>query len=354
MASFKDSIKNAGMNSATEKFSRILKIEDLVTDPQIMRVFNIDEALLNEISDDMRQNDYDKACPIVVWLHDDKWIIVDGHTRYRAALLAGLKEVPVCQKEFESAEDALLYTYRCQLLRRNLTNAELLQATTLLQSKKGRYGKQGLSAEELAKHLGTSVSQIKKAKKVLKEATPEDKAALLVNSPGVTIHSVWNKLKNTDSVNDDPENAEYADYNSTDSGVGESCESPINPEQNRIDDVQPVSKETENTQPVMIKPSNTEEKPIPKPVAVNDELGKMGRFRICIQMRHLICALKNIEDKSGIVYKSVQTALALALHIYTEGKPAGSFDPTSIISQAREFSKGANVSDLLHTEDKAA
>ena len=54
-------------------------------------LFPIRQTVLAEIIDDMNVNGFDFGHPIVVW----KMIVVDGHTRLKAAIAAGLETVPV-------------------------------------------------------------------------------------------------------------------------------------------------------------------------------------------------------------------------------------------------------------------
>ena len=50
-------------------------------------LFPIRQTVLAEIIDDMNVNGFDFGHPIVVW----KMIVVDGHTRLKAAIAAGLE-----------------------------------------------------------------------------------------------------------------------------------------------------------------------------------------------------------------------------------------------------------------------
>jgi len=100
---------------------------------------------------------FDKAFPIVVGKRDGKLVVVEGHTRLLAAARAGLTEIPVCEKDFESRD--------------------------------------GSSAAGLAKEIGISRAHMTHIRKVIKEASESDLAALQKNTPGVTITGVYRKLK---------------------------------------------------------------------------------------------------------------------------------------------------------------
>jgi hypothetical protein len=73
--------------------------------------------------------------------------------------------------EFESREDALLYAFERQAVRRNLSSAEILAAAEALE-KKARDGR-GRAAERLAERLGVSAALVYQARKITKEAPPE-------------------------------------------------------------------------------------------------------------------------------------------------------------------------------------
>ena len=69
-----------------------------------------------------------------------KVTVVDGHTRLKAALQIGLSKVPIMLKHFSDEEEALEYAIHCQSDRRNLTDAELLNCISLIDSKYSRGG----------------------------------------------------------------------------------------------------------------------------------------------------------------------------------------------------------------------
>ena len=73
-------------------------------------LFPIRQTVLAEIIDDMNVNGFDFGHSIVVW----KMIVVDGHTRLKAAIAAGLETVPVICRQFNDENEALEYAIRCQ------------------------------------------------------------------------------------------------------------------------------------------------------------------------------------------------------------------------------------------------
>ena len=86
----------------------ILKISQLEPNKDQPRE-NFDEDALQELADSIKK--YGIIQPITVTKRDDYYQIVAGERRYRAARIAGLKEVPVIIKEYsdhEIAEIALI------------------------------------------------------------------------------------------------------------------------------------------------------------------------------------------------------------------------------------------------------
>ncbi len=164
----------AGFNSGNI-MSKEIKIDEIKIDPEISKIFDIPDKVLKEIVSKMKEAGYDESQPIVIWKGTN--ILVDGHTRLTAAKEAGLTSIPVAEKEFKNKEEALLYTFERQAVRRNLTNAEILTAAKMMPERKAQDGK-GRAAEVLAAKLGVSASTIYHARAVLKaveEAPKGDK-----------------------------------------------------------------------------------------------------------------------------------------------------------------------------------
>jgi ParB family chromosome partitioning protein len=180
----------AGFNAGTVQ-SRMLKISDIKVDPEISKVFTVQDKILEEIKSKMERFGFDKSQPVVVW--KGKNILLDGHTRLAAAKALGLEEIPVAEKPFETAEDAVMYTFERQVLRRNLTGAEIFAAANMIKSdgRKQKNG-QGRAAEQLAGKLGVSPATIYAAQRIKREASEEDKQAILDGT--ASIRAVHRKL----------------------------------------------------------------------------------------------------------------------------------------------------------------
>ena len=144
-------------------------------------LFPIRDTVLSEIIDDMTVNGFDSGHPIVVW----NMTVVDGHTRLKAAVAAGLDTVPVICRRFDDENEALEYAIRCQRNRRNLTDGELFHCVETLYYKKKRGRRPGncpcrigKASLDVAETLGISSRQVEKFHAIGKYATSEIKEAL--------------------------------------------------------------------------------------------------------------------------------------------------------------------------------
>jgi hypothetical protein len=170
MAKLTQSIAHAGMNSGAAVLARMIRACDIKTDPVLEKLFAIKEETLEAIIKSMKDSGFDKAEPVVIWKGEN--IVVDGHTRLKAALAAGIREIPVEEKEFASLEEAKKYTQKRQIDRRNLSQGEILEAAAVLPNKEARDGT-GRAAEILAKELGISAATVHHARAVAASAPPE-------------------------------------------------------------------------------------------------------------------------------------------------------------------------------------
>jgi len=161
----------AGYNAGKNYFARNVLISDIVIDPEISKVFKVNEKLVDEICRKIESFGYDDSQPVV--LLKGTMIILDGHQRRLAALKAGLKEIPAVDREFESREDAVMYTFERQALRRNLTGAEILTAAEVMLHSRKKHDGTGRAAEQLAKRLNLGVATIYQAQAVLKSGDEE-------------------------------------------------------------------------------------------------------------------------------------------------------------------------------------
>ena len=93
-----------GINSAPaaeEKPDKMVKIT-MVEPNRDQPRHKFDEAALNELADSIKQ--YGIISPIIVQDRKDHYEIIAGERRWRAAKIAGLKEIPVIIKNFTEQE----------------------------------------------------------------------------------------------------------------------------------------------------------------------------------------------------------------------------------------------------------
>jgi hypothetical protein len=99
-------------NMETEEYQgkieniKLVKTKELKVGEPFSSLFPIDWGIISQILENMETHGYDCSHPVVVW--KDKEIVIDGHTRVEAALRLGIKEIPVCEKDFTDEEDALI------------------------------------------------------------------------------------------------------------------------------------------------------------------------------------------------------------------------------------------------------
>jgi ParB-like chromosome segregation protein Spo0J len=162
---------NAGFNAAGNGYNvKLVKIDDIVIDPEIASIFTVSDKNKNRIVEKMKEFGFYKEEPVTLWGK----ILVDGRTRYTAAIEAGLKEIPAVERDFESREDAIMYTFERQVIRRNLTGEEILTAVQLtINGRKEKNDGTGRLGDLLAERLGISPATVYQARTILKEAPLE-------------------------------------------------------------------------------------------------------------------------------------------------------------------------------------
>jgi ParB family chromosome partitioning protein len=162
-----------GFNAGDSYNVKYIPIDKIVLDPEISGLFKQSEKFVDVISQSMIRDGFHKEEPVTLWGKT----LVDGHQRYAAAKKAGLVEIPYIEKDFASREDAKLYTFERQAVRRNLTGAEILVIAEMIPDGKAKNG-EGRSAEIWAKRFNISLSTLYHARSVLKNASEEDIRAI--------------------------------------------------------------------------------------------------------------------------------------------------------------------------------
>lgn len=112
------------------KILKKMNIADIKIEKPFEGFFAIDDNDLSAIVEDMTNNGFEGARPITVW--KGRNIVVDGHTRLKAAISIGLQEIPVFEQDFEDEIAALEYLVHHQKNRRNMTIEGLRQCVELV------------------------------------------------------------------------------------------------------------------------------------------------------------------------------------------------------------------------------
>jgi len=141
--------------------ARHLPVTDIDLNPQQARQ-QFDEQALDELADSVRQHGV--LQPILVRPVGERWEIVAGERRYRAAVLAGHETIPAILRDDLAADEALLVTALENLQREDLsTSDEARQYQRLLDSTR-------LSQVKLGELLGINVSRISRLVRLLTQA----------------------------------------------------------------------------------------------------------------------------------------------------------------------------------------
>ena len=140
---------------------------DLIIPNRFQPRLVFDEKALNELADSIKEHGIIE--PIIVRQLNDKYEIIAGERRYKAACLAGLTKVPVIVRnlsDYKSAQVAVIENVQ----RRNLNPMEEAKSYK-------RILDQGLKTqEELAKEIGVSQSTIANKLRLLSLAEPVKQA----------------------------------------------------------------------------------------------------------------------------------------------------------------------------------
>jgi ParB-like chromosome segregation protein Spo0J len=189
MGKLSDMARIAGLTAGAEVMAKTVRPPDILFDPEL-DIFEINEDLVASIAASMREHGFDKSQPLVLW--KGRGCVVDGRTRLKAALEAGLAEVTAVEKEFASLEEAIQYAFSRQAERRNLSQGEILEASIRLGLKDRRDGT-GRGRERLARDLGVSESTVKRARAVAARGSDGDLESIRKGEK--TINRVYRDLR---------------------------------------------------------------------------------------------------------------------------------------------------------------
>jgi ParB family chromosome partitioning protein len=200
-------------NTGSREFAKLKLIDLIQTAEPFKTLFPINKELLNLIVADMNTNGFDKSQALILW--KEQGVLLDGHTRLQAAKIAGLSQVPVVEKSFDSEEQALEYAIHLQRDRRNLTDSELYSYVLAVDSKDQRGGdrkskstsglfdpdaekqKKKSSRERTAEIAGTNAGKVQKIRTINEKAPLGIKEK--VASGEMTINRAYTEIKNAKS-----------------------------------------------------------------------------------------------------------------------------------------------------------
>lgn len=154
------------MENSNFKIIEANDVGKLETSEILKNLFPKDPKLEQELAEDMRQKGYDHSKPIIVWKKQDAdgtvhLIIVDGYTRFYAAIKEHVS-ILIVEMEFVSEDEAVQYAYRCQVKRRNLTPAQMMEYIQRFEH---------LSSRQIAKELKISPSTVQRIRKVARKGS---------------------------------------------------------------------------------------------------------------------------------------------------------------------------------------
>jgi DNA-binding transcriptional MerR regulator len=179
--------------------------------PTFKDLLPIDEDLLESIKVDMTQKGYYTSKPVVLgmWPGLERPVLIDGHTRLRAAIAAGIEEIPVVIEERASEVAALRHAMSLQTKRRRTGDDvifrlierydELMERgrpprndeAKEIPTRVGIFG-HSPSAQRMAHLLTCNRGKVEKVRKILRDGTPEIRTA--VRNGKMTINKGYNAI----------------------------------------------------------------------------------------------------------------------------------------------------------------
>lgn len=164
-------------------------VSELTTRPPFSDLNDIGDDVFAAIRESMEVGGFDNSKPLDLWHPQgtDEFIVVDGHTRLRAAKELKIRELRCFVHPFANEDEALRYAIHNQRNRRSNTDAMILRFVELLDKRKqqgerndlaSRDAKSGKSAEDTAVVVGTSPRKVEKARTILDHGDEETKTAV--------------------------------------------------------------------------------------------------------------------------------------------------------------------------------
>ena len=263
-------------NSGATELAKMKIIDEIKVHPSFQTLFSIDDITVSEIAENIKETGYDKSQPVHIW--KEQQILIDGHTRLTAAKAAGMFEIPVYEHSFPDEHSALLYAYSLQLNRRNLSDADHVNAVQKYIELGGKT-KKGRLREILAAKTGTSPATIARVMAVAKNT----EASNAVKTGKSSVNEEYKKLmgkkhsESKKSTNSPPSSSMTVDATMIkDTSVNDTDETVPS----EFDDISESISSLEDT-PAALNFSHTDgkERPVVKPDDVPDFEEKVIKAR---------------------------------------------------------------------------
>lgn len=193
--------------------------KDIRTHPTFVDLLRVEPGMLQEITQSMRVNGFFPSNPITMgtWSGQDDPVVIDGHTRLKAALEAGIAVVTVVILVFEDVMAALERAVSLQAQRRFSTdgayyrmcetydtlmepgrkNKEANELLTRVSNFRGR----SASARMTAKLIGCHYRKVDKIRKIRRDGWPEIQEAVRNDEMG--INKAYKQIRDMELGNDD-------------------------------------------------------------------------------------------------------------------------------------------------------
>lgn len=174
---------------------QMVEISKLKFDKDFKELFAQEPEKVERIMQDMKEHGFDKSQPIIATKDGS---ILDGNSRYMAAIQIGIKYVPVVYKDFADKNEALKYELHLQLDRRNLSDSQVFVMFKKLEEMKQNAKSEGKSTEDFtdakfAEQLDKSERQIQKIRELTKKA--DGQTLEKVASGEITINQAYSEVK---------------------------------------------------------------------------------------------------------------------------------------------------------------
>jgi ParB-like chromosome segregation protein Spo0J len=165
---------------------RVMLLEQITIDDEFLHLIGRNAELQEGLNKQIRRHGYRFDKPVIVWLRNGKYILIEGHHRFSAALAAGIKEIPLIIMEFPNRAEAIDFAIQEQVLRRNLSMNEMMNLTERIYTQETEKAKKrqgigsidpdaeaGKASEITGKKLHMSPTMIQRIMRVLRSEDQE-------------------------------------------------------------------------------------------------------------------------------------------------------------------------------------